>query len=62
MIYHIYYSIAPHVYPVRSIQIYPGSGAGKAIYWRQRITDKEEELLPPEFVEAAGRAIEEVGE
>ena len=62
MIYHVYYSIAPNVYPVRSVQIYPGSAGGKGIYWRQRITDKEEELLPPEFVEAAGRAIEEVGE
>ena len=62
MIYHVYYSIAPNAYPVRRVQIYPGSGAGKAIYWRQRITDKEEELLPQEFIEAAGRAIEEVWE
>ena len=59
MIYHVYYSIAPHAYPVRIVQVYPGSGAGKGIYWRQRITRKEEELLPQEFVEAVGRAIEE---
>jgi hypothetical protein len=58
MVYDIYYSIWPHIYPVRRVQIYPGSGSDDGIFWRQRITNKKEELLAHEFIEAAGHAIE----
>jgi hypothetical protein len=60
MIYDVYYSLIPYVHPARRVQIYPGTGHGSVVYWRQRITDKEDELLPQEFIEAVGYAIEQV--
>jgi hypothetical protein len=57
IIYDVYYSIIPYVHPARRVQIYSGTGSGSAVYWRQRITDKEDELLPQQFIEAIGDAI-----
>ena len=57
-IYDVYYSIIPFVHPARRVQVYSGSGHGAITYWRQRITNREDELLPQEFVEAVGYAIE----
>ena len=56
--YDVYYSLIPYVHPPRKVQVYAGSGNGPAVFWRQRITSREEELLPQEFVQAVGRAIE----
>jgi hypothetical protein len=58
-IYDVYYSLVPYVHPARRVQVYAGSGHGPVVYWRQRITDKEDELLPQEFIEAVGSAIEQ---
>lgn len=51
--------IVINVHPARRVQVYSGSGHGPVTYWRQRITDKEEELIPQEFIEAIGFAIEQ---
>lgn len=59
MIYDVHYSLIPYVHPARRVQVYSGSGHGPVVYWRQRITHKEEELLPQEFIEAIGYAIEQ---
>ena len=59
MIFDVYYSIIPYVHPARRVQIYSGSGHGPVIYWRQRVTKKEDELLPKDFIEAVGYAIEQ---
>jgi hypothetical protein len=61
-IYEVYYSLVPYVHPARKVQVYPGSGHGRSVYWRQRITNQEDELLPQEFIEAIGSAIEQVPE
>ena len=59
IIYEVYYSLVPYVHPARRVQVYSGSGHGPVVYWRQRITNKEEELLPRAFIEAVGFAIEQ---
>ncbi|HZK65699.1 MAG TPA: hypothetical protein VFC34_16275 [Puia sp.] len=56
-VYDVYYSLVPYVHPARKVQVYAGSGKGPVVYWRQRITHKEEELLPGSFIEAVGNAI-----
>ena len=58
MVYDVYYSLVPHVYLVRRMQIYAAVGNGSFTHWRQRITNKDEKPLPEEFVEAIGSAIE----
>jgi hypothetical protein len=58
MVYEVYYSLVPYVHPARKVQVYPGSGHGHFVYWRQRITNQEDELLPQAFIEAIGGAIE----
>ena len=58
-VYDVYYSLVPYVHPPRKVQVYAGSGKGPVVYWRQRIIDKEVELLPQQFVEAIGYAIEQ---
>jgi hypothetical protein len=60
MIYDVSYSLVPYVHPARRVQVYSGSGHGPEVYWRQRITNKEDELLPQEFIEAIGNAIEQM--
>jgi len=58
-IYDVHYSLVPYVHPARRVQVYSGSGHGPVVYWRQRITNQEDELLPQEFIEAIGYAIEQ---
>jgi hypothetical protein len=58
VIYDVFYSLVPYVHPARRVQVYAGSGHGSGVYWRQRITHKEDELLPAAFIESVGAAIE----
>lgn len=60
MVYDVYYCLVPRVYLARRMQIYAGVGNGSSTHWRQRITNKDEERLPEEFVGAIGSAIENV--
>lgn len=60
IIYDVFYSLVPYVHPARRVQVYSGLGHGPEVYWRQRITNKEDELLPQEFIEAIGYAIEQM--
>lgn len=59
MVFDVYYSLVPYLHPSKRVQVYPGSGVGPVVYWRQRITGKDNELLPVEFIEAVGYAIEQ---
>jgi hypothetical protein len=57
IVYDVYYSVHPEVYPVKRIQMYAGRGKGSGIYWRQRLTRIDEEQMPSEFIEAVGKGI-----
>jgi hypothetical protein len=47
-------------YPIRKLEIFAGSGVDVVTYWRQRIPNKDDELLPAGFIRAIGFAIEMV--
>jgi hypothetical protein len=39
------------------VEIYRGSAPDHALYWRQRISQRETELADPDLVELIGKAI-----
>ena len=56
-VYDVRYALAANPEPIGAFEIYRGSASNHCIYWRQRYSQWDTELIDPDLVEIIGRAI-----
>ena len=56
-VYDVFYALAANPDSVEEMEIYRGSAPDHGIYWRQRLSRRETELVDTDLVEIIGRAI-----
>ena len=56
-VYDVFYALAANPDSVEELEIYRGSAPDHGIYWRQRLSRRETELVDTDLVEIIGRAI-----